>query len=245
MAETITLMSGDEEFDVYVARPEGDPIGGLVVVHEIWGLVDHIRDVADRFAAEGWLVAAPDILSHGGVAPALGEELFGLMNSPDEETRTAAQPRMREAMTSMRAPEYAGWAVGALRTTLDWLQANPGVEDRLAVTGFCFGGTFSFALAAADDRVRAAVPFYGTAPSDDDIAKVGCPVLALYGAHDPALMDALPGVHAAMADAGVDFEAVVYPDAQHAFFNDTGRRYSPADAADAWTRATAFLRAHV
>lgn len=244
MTQAITLETGEDSFDVYVARPEGEPIGGLVLIHEIWGLVDHIRDVADRYAAIGWLVAAPDILSHAGVAPALGAELHALFNSADPEVRTAAQPRMREALTTARAPEYGAWAVHALRATLDWLEAA-GAGARLAVTGFCFGGTYAFALAAADDRVRAVVPFYGTAPGADDIARIQAPVLAIYGEQDPALIDALPTVTAAMADAGVDFESVVYPGAAHAFFNDTGLRYDADAAADAWRRATAFLAERV
>ena len=132
----------------------------------------------------------------------------------------------------------------ALRATLDWLEAA-GAGARLAVTGFCFGGTYAFALAAADDRVRAVVPFYGTAPGADDIARIQAPVLAIYGEQDPALIDALPTVTAAMADAGVDFESVVYPGAAHAFFNDTGLRYDADAAADAWRRATAFLAERV
>ena len=246
MPEVITVpLAGGEVIDAYVARPTGDPIGGLVLIHEIWGLVGHITDVADRFAAEGWLVAAPDILTHGGVAPALGEELFALVNSDDEEARTAAQPRMREALSGMRAPEYAVWAVAALRAVVDWLAEQPGVDDRIAATGFCFGGTYSFLLAAHDDRVRAVAPFYGTAPSADRIADISAPVLAIYGQHDPALIDALPAVTEAMAEGGVDFTAVVYPDSAHAFFNDTGRRYNRTDAADAWERVTAFLRSRV
>jgi len=238
-------LADDETLDAYVARPEGEPLGGLVLIHEIWGLVDHITDVADRFAGEGWLVIAPDILTHGGVEPALGAELFSLINSDDEQARVAAQPRMREALSGMRAPEYAEWAVAALRASVDWLIDQPGVDGRIAATGFCFGGTYAFLLASYDDRVRAVAPFYGTAPSTDRIAGIGAPVLALYGQHDPALIDALPAVTEAMADAGVDFEAVIYPDSAHAFFNDTGRRYNPADAADAWERVTRFLRSRV
>ncbi|TDN88665.1 dienelactone hydrolase family protein [Microbacterium sp. BK668] len=242
MAETIQLTAPDATgFDVYVARPAGRPVGGLVVIHEIWGLVDHIRDVADRFADEGWLVAAPDILSRAGVEPQLGEELFGLLNSPDEEVRTAAQPRLRDALSEMRAPGYAEWAVPALRSVVDWLEDQPDVGGRVAVTGFCFGGTYAFALAASDARLRAVVPFYGTAPSAERIAQIQAPVLALYGEQDQALVDALPGVRQAMADAGVEFEAVVYPGAQHAFFNDTGSRYSAAHAMEAWARVLAFL----
>ncbi|GAA2005884.1 dienelactone hydrolase family protein [Microbacterium ulmi] len=245
MPESLSLAASGEQFDVHIARPEGEPIGGLVVIHEIWGLVEHIRDVADRFAELGWLVAAPDILTRGGLEPALGEELFAVMNSADEEARTAAQPRMRDALSGTRAPEYAGWAVAALEATVDWLAAQPGVGGRLAVTGFCFGGTYAFLLAADDDRIRAAAPFYGTAPSPADIAKIRAPILALYGRHDPSLIDALPDVVSAMSAAGVDFEPVVYPDSAHAFFNDAGRRYNPVDATDAWTRVTRFLRAHV
>lgn len=245
MSETIQLTAPDgATFDVYVARPgrdDAEMVGGLVLIHEIWGLVDHIRDVAERFAEEGWLVAAPDILSHAGVEPALGAELFALVNSDDEEARTAAQPRMREAMSGMRAPQYAEWAVGALRAVVDWLESQRDVDDRIAVTGFCFGGTYAFLLASADPRIRAAVPFYGTAPSPDRIAQIHAPVLALYGEKDPALIDALPAVREAMAAAGVDFEAVVYPGAEHAFFNDTGRRYSGAHSLEAWARVLEFL----
>lgn len=233
------------DLDVYVARPEGEPRGGLVLIHEIWGLVDHIRDVADRFAAEGWLVAAPDILSHAGIAPALGEELFSLMNSEDEEVRIAAQPRMREALAGRQAPEYSGWAVSALRAVVDWLEAQPGVDGHIASTGFCFGGTYTFLLAAADDRVKAAVPFYGTAPEPEQMATISAPVLAIYGQNDPAIVEPLPTVTEQMKAAGVDFQTIVYPDSAHAFFNDTGLRYNATDAADAWRRATEFLSTHV
>jgi len=163
------------------------------------------------------------------------------MADPDEARRTAAQPRLREALAPIRAPEFAASAITHLRSTVDALSAEPGVDGRIAVVGFCFGGTYSFALAAADDRVRAAVPFYGTAPAPDRIAAIACPVLALYGAHDPALIDALPDVRSAMDAAGIDFAAHVYPDAAHAFFNDTGARYRPLDAADAWERTLRFL----
>jgi carboxymethylenebutenolidase len=242
VSETIDLTAPDgTAITAYVARPPEDQVGGLILIHEIFGLVDHIRDVADRFAEEGWLVVAPDILSKAGVEPYLGAELFAAMNDPDEEVRTAAQPRMRDALSGMRAPEYAAWAVAALRTAVDWLEVQPDIDGRIAVTGFCFGGTYAFALAAADERIKAAIPFYGAAPAPDQIAQISAPVLALYGDQDTPLMEALPGVWQAMADAGVDFDAIVYPGAQHAFFNDTGRRYSAAHSAEAWVRVLEFL----
>lgn len=226
---------------VYRAMPKESVRGGIVLIHEIWGLVPHIKDVADRFAAEGYVVFAPDLFSGVGITPQLGQELMELMADRDESRRTAAQPRFREAMAPIRAPEFADRAIAQLRTVVDALAQEPGVEGRIAVVGFCFGGTYSFALAASDDRVRAAVPFYGTAPPPDRMAAIACPILALYGAHDPALMDALPGVRSAMAAAGVDFTDHVYPDAGHAFFNDAGSRYFPDEAEDAWDRTLEFL----
>jgi carboxymethylenebutenolidase len=90
------------------------------------------------------------------------------------------------------------------------------------------------------------VPFYGSAPSADDIAGIACPVLALYGQEDTRLIEVLPEVTAAFAAAGKDLTTHVYPDTGHAFFNDTNpHSYNAVDAADAWTRATAFLAEHV
>ncbi|CAN5260264.1 hypothetical protein BH11ACT4_BH11ACT4_13680 [soil metagenome] len=222
--------------------PAGEaPQGGLIVIHEIWGLVDHIKTVADRFAAAGYLVVAPDIMSPIGIEPAIGQELHRALSSPDEATRLAAQPRLRDALSPIRSPEYAAAAAASLRKVVDYLEAQPGVAGRVAVTGFCFGGTFAMALAAADPRVRAAVPFYGTAPDAAAIGRIRCPVLAIYGGVDESLMAALPGVEHDMAAAGVDFTAKVYDGAKHAFFNDTGANYDADAAADAWPLALSFL----
>jgi carboxymethylenebutenolidase len=242
MSETVTLTAPDGEiFAAYLAHPDSRPRGGLVLVHEIWGLTDHITDVADRLAGEGYVVLAPDILSHGGIEPSLGAELFALMNSSDEQARTAAQPRMREALAGAHAPDYAAWAVGALQAAVDRVASVAGVDGRIGTIGFCFGGTYAFLLAATDDRIRAVAPFYGTAPDTARIAGIHAPVLALYGGQDKALMDALPAVRAQMADAGVAFTPIVYDEAAHAFFNDTGTRYDAEAAADAWQRVTAFF----
>jgi carboxymethylenebutenolidase len=229
------------DVSAYRADPTGTPQGGLVLIHEIWGLVDHIKDLADRFAAEGYLVVAPDILSRIGMEPHVGLDLFSRMFSPDEATRLEMQPQLREAMAPIRSPEYATGAIASLKSVVDYLEAQPGVDGRIAVTGYCFGGTFSFALAAADPRISAAVPWYGTAPAPEQMGSIGCPVLALYGGIDEPLMAALPEVTRAMAQAGVDFTPHVYEDAKHAFFNDTSMNYNPAAAADAWPRALNFL----
>jgi carboxymethylenebutenolidase len=227
----------------YRAEPVGELRGALIVIHEIWGLVDHIKSVADRYAGEGYLVVAPDILSHGGVTPEVGLELGRLMFSGTEEERAKAQPLMREKMAPVNQPEYAAWAVASLKKVVDYLTEQPGVDGRIGVLGFCFGGSYSFALAAADSRIRGAVPFYGSPPETADLAHLDCPVLALYGETDERLITTLPDVTKRMHDAGVQFTSHVYQGAGHAFFNDTNPvMYRPEVAADAWTRSIEFLR---
>jgi carboxymethylenebutenolidase len=240
MATTIELDDGD--FTAYVATPTGLVRGGLVVIHEIWGLQDHITDIADRFAAEGYLAVAPDLLSHVGLAPDVGAELLRLRTSSDPAEQTRLQPMMREKMAPLQVPEYATWAVQALRHTVDYLAAQPDVANRIGVVGFCFGGSYSFALAAADDRISVAVPFYGAPPEQTEIAAIHCPVLAFYGDQDERLIDSLPAVTEAMTAAGVDFTAQVYPGVGHAFFNDTNpHSYDPTAATDAWQRTLTAL----
>ena len=152
------------------------------------------------------------------------------------------QPVMREKMAPMQAPEYASWALQALRHTVDYVAGQPGVADRVGVVGYCFGGSYSFALAAAADRILVAVPFYGSPPQQTEIAGIHCPVLAFYGDQDQRLMDSLPAVTEAMTAAGVDFTAKVYPGVGHAFFNDTNpHSYDATAAKDAWQRTLAAL----
>ncbi|MEO6942756.1 MAG: dienelactone hydrolase family protein [Terrimesophilobacter sp.] len=230
------------ELTAYCASPSGAPKGAVIVIHEIWGLVDHIKTVADRYAAEGYLTLAPDILSNAGVTPTVGQELHDLAMNPDEATRISAQPLMREKLTASRDPEYGAWAVAQLRSVVDYLEAVPAVDGRIAVTGFCFGGSYAFALAAADPRLRAAAPFYGAPPEEADVASITCPVHAFYGGLDERLMESLPAVSAAMSEAGVDFEATVYEGARHAFFNDTNAlTYDAEAAADSWSQVLQFL----
>src|SRR4051812_26047245 len=235
-------------FGAYLAEPDpGTPItGGIVLIHEIWGLVDHIKDVADRLAAEGFVVVAPDLLGRVGIDAHLGTDLQRVASSPDPAVRSAGQPRLREAMAPMNAPGFSAWATTALQDAVDFLEQQHGVGNRVAVVGFCFGGSSAFVRPAADPRVRAAAPFYGVPPITTEVDRITVPVLAFYGDRDRRLMDSLPQVREAMAAAGADFTAVVYEGVGHAFFNDTNpNAYDAATAADAWQRTLGFLRAHL
>jgi carboxymethylenebutenolidase len=238
----------DGVFDAYLVRPAPGVAckGGLVLIHEIWGLSDHIKDVAERFGSEGYVVVAPDLLSRVGMTAHLGAELEAIMHSTDEKVRTDAQPRLREAMAPGRSPEFAEWAVPSLVKCVDFLAADEEVGGRIAVVGFCFGGSFSFALSSVDPRLRAAIPFYGTPPAMTEYDSISMPVLAFYGDLDERLMESLPDVTRSMEAADVDFETVVYKNAGHAFFNDTNEHAFVPDAAeDAWLKSLDFLDSHL
>ena len=236
----------DHDLTAYRAEPSGRPRGAVVVIQEIWGLVDHVKDIADRVAAQGYVAVAPDLLGHVGLTPEVGGEIFALMTSADEHERLDAQPRMRAATTPARQPQFAAWAVPALSAVVDSLVDEAGIDGRVGVMGFCFGGTYAFALAAADPRLRAALPFYGSFPEHAEPATIRCPILAFYGENDHGITDGVPDLESRMAAAGVDFTARVYHGVDHGFFNDTApSRYNAEVAADAWERTLSFLDAHL
>ncbi|MGH7141404.1 MAG: dienelactone hydrolase family protein [Minisyncoccia bacterium] len=216
---------------------------GLIVIEEIWGLNDHIKDVANRFAAEGFSVLSPELLPEsllGMVTPQLQQDMF------DPEKRDEVQPKLRAAMGPMQQPKYAGDTVATLKACVDYLLADEGVSGAVGVVGFCFGGTYSFHLAANDPRIKAAAPFYGQAPAPEEIPNIACPILAFYGEKDEHLMQTLPQLKEDMQKSGKQFEAVVYPNVGHAFFNDTNPRTYDADTAkDAWGKVLAFLKANL
>ena len=207
----------------YLSTPQGKgKFPAVVVIHENRGLNDHTRDVARRFAAEGFTALAPDLLSRKGGTAA--------MASPD---------KAREALSQLAAED----AIKDLSAGLGYLDRHAKVKSgRLGSVGFCWGGARSFMLAAEEPRLRAAVVFYGSAPPVDKLAQVRCPVLGLYGEQDERITSRVPEVAEALKKGGKRFEYKIYTGAGHAFFNDTGERYNPDAARDAWVRTLTFLR---
>lgn len=228
---------------IFEKSPNTERGPGLILIEEIWGLTPHIADVAKRFAREGFEVLAPELLADTGILEKVEPKMFAQMRSEDEGLRLAAQARMRDAIAPIRTPEFAQHTIEKLAEC--YAELAKVSNGSIAVVGFCFGGTYAFHLAANEPTLKAAVPFYGQPPSKDEIARIECPVLAFYGDQDTALMETLPQLQRDMAQAGKDFEAVVYEGAGHAFFNDTSIAYHKEFAADAWEKALAFLRAHV
>jgi carboxymethylenebutenolidase len=197
----------------------------ILVIHENRGLNEHTRDVARRFAAAGYVALASDALSRKG-----GTASFG---TPE---------KAREAFSSLNMTEV----MSDLNAGLAFLNSHQNVrKGRLASIGFCWGGARSFALATEPNDLKAAVVFYGSAPSEEQLAKVRVPILGIYGENDERITSRVPEVAAALKKFNKSFEYKIYDDAQHAFFNDTGDRYDPESAKDAWAQTLAFLKKHV
>ncbi|MBF6475132.1 MULTISPECIES: dienelactone hydrolase family protein [Nocardia] len=191
------------------------PRGGVLVVHENKGLTDHIRSVAGRFAGAGYSALALDLLSaHGGTA-------------------AFTDPAAATAELSRIPPEQL---VADLRAGLDELQRR--VEGKkLGATGFCFGGGLTWLLlASGPSQLAAATPFYGPFPDNGDLSASKAAVLGIYAANDARVNASRPAAEAALARSGNPHQIFTAPDADHAFFNDTGQRYGATAATEAWRR---------
>lgn len=239
MAETV-YVSEANNFESYLSRPDGEAKAAVIVIHEVWGLNDHTKDIADRLAGEGYVALAPDLLSlwvDTDALKALQVDMF------DSEKRNEVQPKMRELMAPMQSPEFAVKTVDSLKSCFDYLKAIPATRQKVFVMGYCFGGSYSFSLAIEEPELKGAVAYYGHADQDvDRLRRIKCPVQAFYGENDERLMAALPALKERMEEAGVDFKAKVYPDCGHAFFNDTNEHaYNEAAARDSWAITLEFF----
>ncbi|WP_448603343.1 dienelactone hydrolase family protein [Thermoleptolyngbya sp.] len=205
----------------YLALPPSGSGPGVVVLQEWWGLVPHIKTVADRFAEAGFVAIAPDL--YGGETT----------TSPDEAGRLFMALNIEQTARQ-------------LEETLQYLQNHPAVVgDRLGVVGFCMGGQLALLAATLSQRVGAVVDFYGIHPNvRPDFSKLSAPVLGIFGEKDGFVtLEAVRSLEAAIQQAGGSIETHIYPGADHAFFNDTRPEvYQPAAAADAWSKTLAFLK---
>ena len=208
----------------YVSIPDSGSGPGVVVIQEWWGLVDHIKDVADRFAAEGFVAMAPD-LYHGESAS---------NREPDEAGRLLMALRIDQA-----AKDMAG--------AVDALLAMPETTgDAVGVVGFCAGGGLALYLATLKPEVAAAVSYYGFPPHDAewDLSAVKGAVLGHYAEEDDfANRELADRIEGELRDAGVRVTFHHYPGTTHAFFNDSRPEVYDREAAElSWRRTLDFLR---
>lgn len=202
-----------------------EPKGGILVIHENKGLNDWVRSVAGRLAGAGYSSLAIDLLSEQG------------------GTATFADPAEATAALGNRPPEDM---VADLKSGITEVQnRTPG--QKVAAIGFCMGGGLVWRLlAAGTPELAAAFPYYGPTPDNPDFAgSKDVAVLGFYGELDQRVNATEPVARAALEKAGLVHELVTEPGANHAFFNDTGDRYDPTAAADAWARTLDWLATHV
>ena len=212
----------------WVAYPERSRAPIVMVVHDLYGLSDWVRSVADAFAAEGFIAVAPDLLS--GVTPDGGEHPFFVGEARIVPTVTMVGPRER----TTRLDAVRSWALDL-----------PAANGRLGAVGFGWGGSAGFAYAVDQPELDALVVFYGGAPeTESDYGRIHAPVLGLYGGDLPTAAT-VPRATAAMAAAGKSFETVVYDGATTFLKAQEGLDANRRATEDAWPRTLTFLRQHV
>lgn len=211
--ETLNFETPNGATTAFVARPaQSDaPNAAVILIHEWWGINDHIRDLAGRYASAGYTAIAPDLFR--GQTASNTQEAAKLMNE---------------------LPLDDG--VEAIKRAIEESRARYGIE-KFGITGYCMGGTFALRAACLNDELAAAAPFYGDIPDDEVLAQLKVPTLFVAGERDGWITpEKVEGLKDAARRHDLPVEVVSY-DADHAFFNDTRPEvYNAEAAADAWQR---------
>ena len=225
----VELAGSEQPIATWVVRPEGpDDAPVVLVIHEIFGLTDWVRAVADRLAENGFVAVVPDLLS--GLGPDGGGT--DSVTSRDEVVRL------------IRALEPSD-AVARLDAVRDHAMTLPATTGRVAALGFCWGGSTSFAYALTQPQLQAAVVYYGSSPVETaDYHLVGAPVLGLYGSDDERVTATISTAEREMARHGKHYETEIFAGAGHGFLRAQEGRDGANRAASerAWRRTIEFLR---
>jgi carboxymethylenebutenolidase len=223
--KTVPLKS----YVVYPERSDKAPV--VIIIHEIYGESDWIRGVADQFAAEGFIAIAPDMLSGHGPNNG-GTDSLGGQQQVTAKVRELTPPEVTADLNAARA--YA--------------LTIPAASGKIGVTGFCWGGGQSFAYAASQPGLDAAVVYYGMPPQSDDLTKIKAPIAGFYGGNDGHITLTVKPTKAAMDKLGKTYEPHVYEGAGHGFLRQTNGDRNAANlkaAEQAWPATIAFLKEHL
>ncbi|WP_372647971.1 dienelactone hydrolase family protein [Draconibacterium sp.] len=221
--ETIEYQSpkGGGKISGQLSRPAGNSkkLPGIVVVHENRGLNPHIADVGRRAALAGFISVSPDALSPLGGYP-----------GNDDDGRTMQSKRDRDEMLQDFIAAF------------NYLKAHPECDGNIGVVGFCFGGWISNMMAVEVSDLKAAVPFYGGQPSEEETKQIEAPLLLHYAELDTRVNAGWPDYEAALKKYNKEYTAHMYPGVNHGFHNDTTPRYDEAAAKLAWSRTIDFFK---
>lgn len=229
----------------YIAQPEKVLAyrGAVLICHELWGLTEQVKRVADRFATQGYLALAPDLFSTDKVDRQPSEELQKELFSADERVRYNAMPQLRALIAPTQTPRFKLLALSRLESCFEYLYSQPLTHQKVSVVGFGLGGNYVFELAMRERRLRAAVVYYGHAPAVlAELRHITTPVLAFYGSKEASLAKESGTITQLMDQAGAPFDSVLYEGAGHAFFNeDNTFAYNKIAAEDSWRRTLEFF----
>jgi carboxymethylenebutenolidase len=201
-----------------------DPQGVLLVVHENRGLTPHFFDLVGRFAGASYSALCVDLLSSQGGT--------GQLQDPAAAPTTLANTPPEQLLADLKAG-------------IDELERRA-PDAKIGVVGFCFGGGMTWnLLQTGEQRLAAAVPFYGPAPENPDFSKAKAAVYAIYGGQDERVNATRDRAEAALKAAGLTYEIRTFAGAGHAFFNDTGQRYNPEAAQQAWQEMLDWFNQHL
>lgn len=215
--ETLNLETTNGATTAHVALPEqGNANAAVILIHEWWGINDHVRDLCARYAQEGYTCLAPDLF-RGKTA-----------RDPTEAARLMQELPLEDGINTIKS------AIG--------MAAKKYGLGKIAITGYCMGGTFALLAACEIEELLASAPFYGDIPNEETLARLKVPVLFIAGARDGWINpEKVNELTEAARKYKLPIEAVSY-DADHAFFNDTRPEvYDPEAAADAWQRVLNFF----
>jgi len=209
--------------DAYLARPaEGGPYPGVVVIHELYGLNDNIRDICQRFVGEGYVALAVDLFSNAIRPLCMARIFYGILVSP-----------------------LRNGTLGELQAVIGALQGRPDVDPRrVGAIGFCMGGAYALQLACVSGDLRVASAFYGNNPRPLEAVARACPIVGSYPENDYSA-GAGRALDSALQRFNVPHDVKVYAGAKHSFFNDLGPNYHAHSATDSWARTLAFFTQHL
>ncbi len=215
------------KINAYLARPKSKgKRPTVIVIHENRGLNPHLEDIARRFAVEGFVALAPDLLSLYGGTP------------PDED-------KARDLHTQ-NAPTGREDMIAAAVAAIGFMQKHPESTGKVGAIGFCFGGGVVNRMATDNASLLAAVPYYGAQPPADKVPAIKAALLLQYAENDENIDKGIPAYEAALKANNKKYAIHIYPGTQHAFNNDTGAaRYNKAASDLAWERTLAFFKEHL
>ena len=221
--EYVTLKHDNRSVQAFVVYPETkNKVPVVILIHEIFGLSDWAKEMADEIAAKGFIVIAPDLLSGHGVNNGGSDSL------PDQDARV-------KAVSALDPSEV----LADLDSAADYAKKIPAANGQIAVVGFCWGGSKSFAFAAHRKDLSAAFVFYGTRPSD--VSTITAPVYGFYAGEDARVGATVPGTKDAMKAAGKTYDPVTYEGAGHGFMR-AGEDPGNTNPANNTAREQAFTR---